>query len=1191
MPQAIPIIIAVIANASWVQIAIAVVSAAVSYYSQSEAQRKARNAYNNSLQDRKLILRGGTSPRRWALGRVRLGGTLVYADTVGTNKRLFDMELALCDGPIDAIEGYWLNDEYFSAADVSGTVPTVGKYSRPAVETGHTDQRLVTGTTFNLTHVPVSGSLRISVDQGGDNGYITVVPTSVVGTLVTLPSALSNQVVYIDYRYISADVPLRIQWTLGTQTAATSWSGVDTPNHTSTDICNGVATLRALLGWDENIYANGAPVVNVLARGVKVYDPRTTTTVWTSNPALLAAWYATLPRAEGGCGRPSTLVDWASVSAAANICEELITVKKRDGSGYEQIKRYECHTVLSTDAAPEQNLQTILSTMVGEFPFTAGKYMLFAGAHRAPSVTITDADVAAGRPLRISPNTGGFDAIPNAVTAKFVDAAQSYVETSPPDVVNDAYISDDGAEEPLSVSLLATTDARQANYLMGVALEQSRPGFAMEVTVKGAGANIRLLQGVSVSLLGYEAFAAKTWEVRARTNNFDGTYTLRLQETRSNIWALDADRYTPTTVPTPPDLSYLWSVAPVASLAATAGQPTQLPDGTAVTLATVTWASHSQDYVRQSGAIELRYRRVESSTYAGVGEVPGAATSTTITLAATANARYIIEARARNGLGAVGPWVVYPLDVVVGSIASNITARLTPQSVTLAANAVGVVSSYAGATTTVQILVDGNDTTGLWTKTRTNSSGVTSTLAGAVLTLLDIDEAQDSGYVDILCTRGGFADIPLRFGITKAKAGAAGAAGAAGTNAATVTIYKRSATTPSGPTATVTYTFATAALSGLDSGWSTSWPAGTDPVWARVVSFSGTGATDTAAAGEWTAPQIVAQNGSSGANGLNVATVYLYQRSSSATAPALPSANVTYTFASGAISGANNGWVASLPATGGAYRWVTQATAASASATDTLPPSEWAAVGLIAQDGADGSNGIDALVFELSSESVTLAATSAGVVTSYAGASTTITAKRGSAIEAGWSYSKADSAGLTTSISGGVVTVTALADGTDAAYVDITPSKAGQPTQQPKRFNVTKTRSAVGTSGPLSGWFIGAYATDFTSPYSMTATVTFFTNGTFQAAATSQATQTGYWYAPTTSGIGSSYWIKVTKLSGETPTGSALGTWLQLSSDRAFTLSGSTSKLGQYSVKVATSASDSAIVGSGYFDLGNDNGV
>ena len=105
-----------------------------------------------------------------------------------------------------------------------------------------------------------------------------------------------------------------------------------------------------------------------------------------------------------------------------------------------------------------------------------------------------------------------------------------------------------------------------------------------------------------------------------------------------------------------------------------------------------------------------------------------------------------------------------------------------------------------------------------------------------------------------------------------------GAAGAAGLNNASVFIYRRSASAPALPTASTTYTFATGALTGLNNGWTTTVPAGTDPLYVAVAAASSASATDTIAANEWSSPVILARDGATGAAGLNSAAVFIYKR-------------------------------------------------------------------------------------------------------------------------------------------------------------------------------------------------------------------------------------------------------------------------------------------------------------------------
>lgn len=190
--------------------------------------------------------------------------------------------------------------------------------------------------------------------------------------------------------------------------------------------------------------------------------------------------------------------------------------------------------------------------------------------------------------------------------------------------------------------------------------------------------------------------------------------------------------------------------------------------------------------------------------------------------------------------------------------------------------------------------------------------------------------------------------------LAKSKAGAAGANGLNGTpglNSATVFIYRRSASVPALPSVTTTYTFATAALASLDNEWTQFPPAGTDPLYVAVASASGTGATDTIAANEWSSPVVLAQNG---AAGLNSATVFLYRRSASA--PPVPSVTSTYTFATGVLAGQDNSWTQAVPS-GTDPLYVITASAASTGATDTIASGEWSTPTILAQNGEQGPVG------------------------------------------------------------------------------------------------------------------------------------------------------------------------------------------------------------------------------------------
>jgi hypothetical protein len=90
-----------------------------------------------------------------------------------------------------------------------------------------------------------------------------------------------------------------------------------------------------------------------------------------------------------------------------------------------------------------------------------------------------------------------------------------------------------------------------------------------------------------------------------------------------------------------------------------------------------------------------------------------------------------------------------------------------------------------------------------------------------------------------------------------------------GTNVASLSLYQRTATStpPSAPGATLTYTFATAVISGTLGSWTQSVPtSGGAYLWviqATALAAAGT-ATDSITGGEWTSARLVSQNGADG---------------------------------------------------------------------------------------------------------------------------------------------------------------------------------------------------------------------------------------------------------------------------------------------------------------------------------------
>lgn len=93
-----------------------------------------------------------------------------------------------------------------------------------------------------------------------------------------------------------------------------------------------------------------------------------------------------------------------------------------------------------------------------------------------------------------------------------------------------------------------------------------------------------------------------------------------------------------------------------------------------------------------------------------------------------------------------------------------------------------------------------------------------------------------------------------------------------------------------------------------------------------------------------------------GSDGINTATIYLYQRAKNT--PEKPQSNITYTFNTATVSGGLGSWQTDLSQlTGTNPIWVIAAVAHSNGSSDVIDPSEWVGPTKLAQDGTDGEPG------------------------------------------------------------------------------------------------------------------------------------------------------------------------------------------------------------------------------------------
>jgi hypothetical protein len=119
---------------------------------------------------------------------------------------------------------------------------------------------------------------------------------------------------------------VKIQAYLGTAgQAANTNLKTEAPSLWTTDHkLSGIAYLYVRLNHNRDDFPSGIPSVRCIVRGKKVYDPRTATTAWTDNAALILRDY--LADTTYGMAAGDEEIDSTSFTAGANLADEIVTI-------------------------------------------------------------------------------------------------------------------------------------------------------------------------------------------------------------------------------------------------------------------------------------------------------------------------------------------------------------------------------------------------------------------------------------------------------------------------------------------------------------------------------------------------------------------------------------------------------------------------------------------------------------------------------------------------------------------------------------------------------------------------------------------------------------------------------------------------------------------------------------------------
>ena len=309
---------------------------------------------------------------------------------------------------------------------------------------------------------------------------------------------------------------------------------------------------------------------------------------------------------------------------------------------------FACDGAFTSADAREAVLDDIVESMAGTASYGA-TWRLNAGAWSAAVTSLTDDDLDGQ--IDVVQAGAGMDALFNGIHGSYIGVGKATPTDFDP-YQNAAFVAADGRELWQDLALPFTSSKVRAANLARIFVERNRDGLMIRYPAKLKAWPLEIGDRVSVTSAEY-GFVAKTFRVTDWQFGVSSAVQLTLQEDAAAIYdladAVSADPAPNTALPNP------WSVAALAGVAALSdGSTVQISAGSAIVpRVLVSWTAVTDAYVADGGGrIEILWRRPDAPWQQV--NVPGDSTSAYL-VGPNHGDRIVIEARARNSLGKLGP--------------------------------------------------------------------------------------------------------------------------------------------------------------------------------------------------------------------------------------------------------------------------------------------------------------------------------------------------------------------------------------------------------------------------------------------------------------------------------------------------------------------------------------------------------
>ena len=336
-----------------------------------------------------------------------------------------------------------------------------------------------------------------------------------------------------------------------------------------------IAYMYVRLKFDANAFPNGIPEFTAVVSGKKVYDPRTSTTAWSDNPALCLRDYLT---SAYGLDEDVANIDDDLVTSAANVCDQLVgspvfkmwvggeykikTVGNTDftlygspdnnvgtlfiatgfptsqsESGIVETARYTCNGAFTLAVTPYDMLNSMLTSMDGSMWYSQGKWRMKPAYWTTPVLDLNEDDLRSS--LSVSTRHSRRNNF-NTVKGTFRGEETNWQTTDYPQVTNSAFLSADGGQESVAdIDLPFTDNSVEARRIALISLERNRQqltvdaSFGLKTLQVQVGDNVRLTN----TRFGWtnKEFEVVAWNF-GLTDGLDLQTQMTLRETAESVY-------------------------------------------------------------------------------------------------------------------------------------------------------------------------------------------------------------------------------------------------------------------------------------------------------------------------------------------------------------------------------------------------------------------------------------------------------------------------------------------------------------------------------------------------------------------------------------------------------------------------------------------------------------------------------